>query len=774
MYPYGCNDRIDSLDNKSSYSCEFAKFISIKTQRKRSWASSGSKSNVFNEIVNIVDKLIEFINVDYRSSFIRSIKSLLFPLKRALLIKIKDLYLESVFSSKFVNSDVLCKHVHFVIMDLLTYKIEPFIVKSTPSKEVKKPKLLFKIDFMNKGIDMINLPRLLRNKELKSCVTFCSIKEPSVVYKSVPNISNQIFNYNDTVKDFKDIKSLVCICDKYPSFVNKDCGHVVTGDISIFRNCKLREVMSKGPLFREPKSIDFDAIHRSILDNVAVLIQSWSTKEKLPLVCFDGWLDKFKDLIKSQICQLKLRYSARKHQHSVFSDIEVKSELELIHEHFVITPVDKASKNIAITCKHFYISKLLSECFDSATYMDVPNMDILDILKSHKEFMSNNSFIMGSKNKDILPHIIWFPKFHKPVLSQRFVVSYYDCTIKPLAKNVTLGLKAVYQQICSYSNMMFKVTGIKRNWIIQNNQPILDSLNYINSNSKARNIQTYDFSTLYTMLGHDNIKQALTVVIKLAFKHRKKECIAIYNSKSFNWVDSTKKDIFYFDVDKLINCIIFLIDNCYFSLGEYIFKQIIGVPIGVDPGPYMANLTLWYYENNYMDKLCKTDYFSAHKLNYTFRLIDDITSINSDDTFQEHYKSIYPDNLILNKENNIDSRAHVLDLDILINEEKQFVISVYDKRDDFPFTIVQFAPCSSNQSANISYGVFATQILRYFRICNQPLQFVIRVERLFKSFVELEYDTIKLKGIYFRVANKHNFKGKFDDICNSIDNIFEK
>ena len=57
-------------------------------------------------------------------------------------------------------------------------------------------------------------------------------------------------------------------------------------------------------------------------------------------------------------------------------------------------------------------------------------------------------------------HIVLFPKFHEPKLSQRFVVSYAICTIKPLAKRLTLGLKAVYFKICSYSRMLLKVTGI--------------------------------------------------------------------------------------------------------------------------------------------------------------------------------------------------------------------------------------------------------------------------------------------------------------------------
>ena len=37
-----------------------------------------------------------------------------------------------------------------------------------------------------------------------------------------------------------------------------------------------------------------------------------------------------------------------------------------------------------------------------------------------------SSIGLVSDVKDILPHIVLFPKFHKPELSQRFVVSYAE------------------------------------------------------------------------------------------------------------------------------------------------------------------------------------------------------------------------------------------------------------------------------------------------------------------------------------------------------------
>ena len=71
----------------------------------------------------------------------------------------------------------------------------------------------------------------------------------------------------------------------------------------------------------------------------------------------------------------------------------------------------------------------------------------------------------------------------------------------------------------------------------------------------------------------------------------------------------------------------------------------------------------------------------------TFRLIDDITSVNSDSIFSQHIGNIYPPSLTLNKENTDDLMAHVMDLNVKLNDGK-FNVSVYEKRENFAFSTV--------------------------------------------------------------------------------------
>ena len=517
------------------------------------------------------------------------VKRLLFPLKKKLLIDIRDLYLNEVFTDSILKHEALYRQSHFIITDLLTYKIKPFNISNTNSYcKRRKNRVLFKLLFVNKALDMINLPFIFRNKDLKSYVNFCEIKEPSVLYSNRSGIGGKLFNYNQTVNEFRNLEEITCVCGDFSDYVNSDCGHVVTGDITIFKNSDLRDILIKGPKYREPVSIDFTRAKDIIIDNLDDCIKMWADKEHFHTTCFEGWKIKFKDLLDNAILNLKQKYGARlKRCNSVFSNPSASEELEYFHSHFVLFPVDKASKNIAIVCKQYYMSTLLHECVNNTlSYCNIKDGCIDDICTSIKDFMKSAKIDVTDIDEK-LPHMVLFPKFHKPNLSQRFVVSYASCAIKPLASRITLGLKAVYKKIVSYSNMIFKVTGINRNWIIDNNSSLLDCFS---KTDFARNIQTYDFTTLHTNLDHQNIKTALASVIKLAFKHAKCSYISIYD-KSFAWVNKPRETTFYFDEFSLTSAVNFLIDNCYFTLGSLVFCQIIGIPTGVDPGPCIANLT---------------------------------------------------------------------------------------------------------------------------------------------------------------------------------------
>ena len=47
-------------------------------------------------------------------------------------------------------------------------------------------------------------------------------------------------------------------------------------------------------------------------------------------------------------------------------------------------------------------------------------------------------------------------------------------------------------------------------------------------------------------------------------------------------------------------CVSRLIKETYFEIGNLLFKQCIGLPMGIDPAPFWANLHLYAYEYKFM------------------------------------------------------------------------------------------------------------------------------------------------------------------------------
>ena len=119
-----------------------------------------------------------------------------------------------------------------------------------------------------------------------------------------------------------------------------------------------------------------------------------------------------------------------------------------------------------------------------------------------------------------------------------------------------------------------------------------------------------------------------------------------------------------------------------------VYQQIVGIPMGTNCAPLIADLFLYCYERDFMSNLQKSKRFDLiDKFDNTSRYLDDICT-SDNPTFAEHIPHIYPIQLLLNKANTSDKETSFLDLNtkVIGNDIHK---SVYDKRDDFGFPIVK-------------------------------------------------------------------------------------
>ena len=115
-----------------------------------------------------------------------------------------------------------------------------------------------------------------------------------------------------------------------------------------------------------------------------------------------------------------------------------------------------------------------------------------------------------------------------------------------------------------------------------------------------------------------------------------------------------------------------------------VYQQIVGIPMGTNCAPLIADLFLYCYERDFMSDLQKSKRFDLIDMfNDTSRYLDDIFTID-DPEFEKHIPDIYPAELQLNKANTSDKETSFLDLNIKVIGS-DIHTSVYDKRDDFAF-----------------------------------------------------------------------------------------
>jgi hypothetical protein len=98
---------------------------------------------------------------------------------------------------------------------------------------------------------------------------------------------------------------------------------------------------------------------------------------------------------------------------------------------------------------------------------------------------------------------------------------------------------------------------------------------------------------------------------------------------------------------KLKKMLGFLIDNIFVVVGGQVFQQSVGIPMGTNSAPLLADLFFfnsYMYEADFIQKLLLEEIYLAATFSSTFHYIDDILSVNNN-KFHTYFDSMYPNEL---------------------------------------------------------------------------------------------------------------------------------
>ena len=136
------------------------------------------------------------------------------------------------------------------------HALRPYI-----DSEMNHIRHFIKIPLINKGIGFIDLPSIFRDNTVESSIPdYFKNKEPPIIcYKYNKPIRSIIFNFNKLVAnldiDTKTPDSLDC---KNSKFCYEPAGHIITANLKIISDSRIRSIISKGTKYRPPSQIDLN------------------------------------------------------------------------------------------------------------------------------------------------------------------------------------------------------------------------------------------------------------------------------------------------------------------------------------------------------------------------------------------------------------------------------------------------------------------------------------------------------------------------------------
>ena len=176
--------------------------------------------------------------------------------------------------------------------------------------------------------------------------------------------------------------------------------------------------------------------------------------------------------------------------------------------------------------------------------------------------------------------------------------------------------------------------GINYFWSIKKSNEVLNKFNL-----QASKLSTYDFSTLYTTLPYRRIKDKLIDLNNQTFIREYTQYLACNEECAFY-----TSDVYYnhnlWSYQNVCDASVYLLDNSFIRFGTKLYRQTIGIPMGTNCAPHVADLLLFCYERDFMKSLShenQADIIEA--FNSSSRYRDD--SLNIDNVYLTKWWTAY-------------------------------------------------------------------------------------------------------------------------------------
>ena len=166
--------------------------------------------------------------------------------------------------------------------------------------------------------------------------------------------------------------------------------------------------------------------------------------------------------------------------------------------------------------KKYYVEVLKSELNTTSAYVPA-DLTKDKLLQRHIDSLTKSNIKI---DKIDLPTFNWLPKLHKNPYKSRFISNSSHCSTTILSKHITSSLTAVKDHAIKYNEAAFSNSNVNYFWSIKNSSEVIEKLRL--RNFQGSQVSSFDFSTLYTSLPHDLIKEKVLSLVKWCFNRESK------------------------------------------------------------------------------------------------------------------------------------------------------------------------------------------------------------------------------------------------------------
>ena len=217
-----------------------------------------------------------------------------------------------------------------------------------------------------------------------------------------------------------------------------------------------------------------------------------------------------------------------------------------------------------------YIDTLKQELSGTNAYEQTSEKE-KPVINNHIFLNAIRFAVSINEDQERLPTFYWLPTLHKKPYKARFIANSSSCTTIKLSKLLTPCLTTIKNHVIKYCGKVYERSGKNLFWSIKNSCEVLNKL-------KSREVFVHPvclhtiFSTLYTTLPHNLIKDKLVDLIERIFQREGSLYIAC-NDRNACFTSDAVRNYNLWSCQKVWEALTFLLDNIYIRFVSKLYRQ---------------------------------------------------------------------------------------------------------------------------------------------------------------------------------------------------------